>query len=147
MASRQSHLTRHGCVTRRIGYRQMHLFDTSAWFDYLQAKPWAKPLKRIVDSDEPLLLSAINLVELYSKYFERSAEEAEEVKNVMLARCKLIDVNKEIALEASSLKAKYHLALADSLILATARVHDATLVTFDSDFEGLKGVWLVKRRN
>ncbi len=32
------------------------------------------------------------------------------------------------------------LALADSIILATAHAHDAELWTQDSDFEGLEGV-------
>jgi predicted nucleic acid-binding protein len=36
--------------------------------------------------------------------------------------------------------------MADSIVLATARVHDATLWTQDADFEGLAGVRYRARR-
>ena len=42
-----------------------------------------------------------------------------------------------LALEAADLSLAHGLAMADSLVYATARRFGATLVTSDSDFEGL----------
>ena len=52
----------------------------------------------------------------------------------------LAELDDQLALEAAELSADTKLALADSIILATARVQDAELWTQDSDFEGLEGV-------
>ena len=52
----------------------------------------------------------------------------------------VIDLDDRIALEAAELSAATKLALADSIILATAQVHGAGLWTQDADFEGLEGV-------
>ncbi len=122
------------------------ILDSSVWFDYFLGKPWAKKFKSLVDSNETILISSVNLIEVYSKYLLKNPDEAEEKKNFMLSRCKLVEVNKEIALEASELKSKHSLALADSIILATARLNNAKVLTFDSDFIGLQGVEVIKRR-
>ncbi len=124
----------------------MYLLDSSAWIDYFIGAPWSRAIAPIVRSSEPILLSAINLVEVYGKYLERSESEAEKIKAILLSRCRLVDVNREIALDAAVLKARHRLAIADAIILATARAHGAPLLTFDSDFQGLKGARVLKRR-
>ena len=52
----------------------------------------------------------------------------------------MVDLDDQLALEAAELSIETKLALADSVILATAYAHDAELWTQDSDFEGLEGV-------
>ncbi|MDO8479587.1 MAG: PIN domain-containing protein [Candidatus Rokubacteria bacterium] len=48
----------------------------------------------------------------------------------------LAPVDEPLALEAADLSLAHGLAMADSLVDATARRFGATLVTRDSDFEG-----------
>ncbi|MBI5035744.1 type II toxin-antitoxin system VapC family toxin [Candidatus Micrarchaeota archaeon] len=124
----------------------MPFLDSSVWFSYFFGESGGKQAKDIIESDEPILLSVINLIEIYSKYLLRSPLDAEEKRNFLLSRCELVGVSKDIALEASRLKAKHQLAIADAIILATAQLNKATLITTDKDFEGLKGVRLLKRR-
>jgi predicted nucleic acid-binding protein len=50
------------------------------------------------------------------------------------------ELDNQLALEAAELSVDAKLALADSIILATARAHDAELWTQDSDFDGMDGV-------
>lgn len=45
-----------------------------------------------------------------------------------------------LAIVAARLGLEHRLPLADSIVYATARAHDATLWTMDADFEGLEGV-------
>lgn len=47
---------------------------------------------------------------------------------------------------AARLSADLCLPMADSIILATARAHDAVLWTQDADFEGIEGVCYTPRR-
>jgi predicted nucleic acid-binding protein len=52
----------------------------------------------------------------------------------------IVELTPPIALDAARTSASLGLPMADSIILATARVHQATLWTQDSDFEGIEGV-------
>jgi toxin FitB len=58
----------------------------------------------------------------------------------------LVDLDAAIALRAASISVNSGLPMADSVILATARAHDATLWNQDSDFEGMEGVRYVEKR-
>lgn len=51
-----------------------------------------------------------------------------------------------LAVAAAALGLEAHLAMADSIILATARVFGAELWTQDADFEGMPGVKYQKKR-
>jgi len=53
---------------------------------------------------------------------------------------RVVDLDPSLCLEAAELSVQHRLPMADSLILASARQHRATLWTQDSDFEGLDGV-------
>ncbi len=49
-----------------------------------------------------------------------------------------------LALEAADVALEYGLAMADSIIFATASRHEAEIVTGDADFDGLPGVTLIR---
>jgi len=51
-----------------------------------------------------------------------------------------VGLSADLALSAAKLGIEHRLPLADSVILATARLHQATLWTQDGDFEGLDNV-------
>jgi predicted nucleic acid-binding protein len=52
----------------------------------------------------------------------------------------VVDLDARLALNAARLGIDMKLPMADSVVLATARLHGATLWTQDSDFETLAGV-------
>jgi predicted nucleic acid-binding protein len=66
----------------------------------------------------------------------------EDALNVVgaMRRGTIVDLDDRIALEAAELSAETRLAMADSILLATARAHDADFWTQDADFEGIEGV-------
>jgi predicted nucleic acid-binding protein len=53
---------------------------------------------------------------------------------------KIIDLNSNIAMDASKLSLQHNLPMADSIILATARVYDCVIWTQDLDFQHIEGV-------
>ncbi len=124
----------------------MHFLDSSAWMAYFFGEPGGRQIAAMVDSNEPILLSVINLAEIYSQFLMKSAADSEEKRMFLMTRCQLADVTDEIAMEAARIKAKHRLALADALLLATGRTHSCPMQTFDSDFQGLKGARVLKRR-
>jgi predicted nucleic acid-binding protein len=54
-----------------------------------------------------------------------------------LRRATIVPVDASLALEAADVSLALGLAMADSMVYATARRHRAKLVTADQDFEGL----------
>jgi predicted nucleic acid-binding protein len=58
----------------------------------------------------------------------------------LMQQGRVVSLDVSIALEAARVSNAYKLPLADSIILATAQAHNATLWTQDSDFEGLPSV-------
>ena len=53
-------------------------------------------------------------------------------------------MDESLALEAADISLAYGLAMADSLVYATARRHGARLVTADADFQGLPDAIVVR---
>lgn len=61
-----------------------------------------------------------------------------------LRRATIAPVDESLALEAADVSLTHGLAMADSLVYATARRFGATLVTGDKDFEGLPDAVVVR---
>jgi predicted nucleic acid-binding protein len=51
-----------------------------------------------------------------------------------------------VALSAAKISIELKLPMADSIILATARVHEAVVWTQDEDFDGIEGVQYIKKQ-
>ena len=61
-----------------------------------------------------------------------------------LRRATIAPVDEPLALEAADLSLAHGLAMADSLVYATARRFGATLVTADADFDGLPDTVVIR---
>jgi predicted nucleic acid-binding protein len=91
-----------------------------------------------------LLVSVIEVYEVY-KVIRRDLSEERAVEAVSaLRRATIAPVDETLALEAADLSLAHGLAMADSLVYATARRHGATLVTGDNDFDGLPDTIVVR---
>ncbi|HEX2482180.1 MAG TPA: type II toxin-antitoxin system VapC family toxin [Methylomirabilota bacterium] len=122
----------------------MILVDSSGWIEYLADRPRAARFARYLEGSEPLLVSAIEIYEVY-KVIRRDLSEERALEAVTaLRRATIAPVDESLALEAADLSLAHGLAMADSLVYATARRHGATLVTADADFEGLTAAIVVR---
>jgi predicted nucleic acid-binding protein len=61
-----------------------------------------------------------------------------------MRRATIVPVDESLALEAADASLAHGLAMADSLVYATARRHGARLVTADVDFEGLPETLVIR---
>ena len=118
----------------------MNVVDSSGWIEYLSGGANAAFFRKPIESEDPLLVPSLSLFEVYRHMLRHiGREEALQVVAAM-RRGVLIELDDGLALEAAELSVTTKLALADSIILATAYANDAALWTQDSHFEGLKGV-------
>jgi predicted nucleic acid-binding protein len=124
----------------------MNVVDSSAWLEYLSDGPNAKVFSAAIEATAKLVVPVVTIYEVYKKVkLEVGEDKAIEAVAVM-SRGRVVDVDVSVALEAADVSLAEKLAMADSIILATARLHQATLWTQDAHFDGLVGVKFVKKR-
>jgi toxin FitB len=120
----------------------MNLVDSSGWLEYFADGPNAGFFAPAIEDAEALLVSAINLYEVFKRVLQQRDEDNALKAIAVMGQGRIVPVDDTIALSAAGLSVRYRLPMADSLILATARAHDAILWTQDADFVGLPAVRL-----
>ena len=118
----------------------MNVVDSSAWLEYFADGPNAEDFAPIVKDTGRLLVPSITVYEVFKRIrAQRDSEVALRAVSQM-RRGRVVDLDADLAVAAADLSAELQLPLADSVILATARLTEATLWTQDADFEGLDDV-------
>ncbi len=118
----------------------MNVVDSSAWLEYLAAGPNAAYFAAAIENTSELIVPTISLYEVFKRVMQqRSENEALQVIAVM-QQGRVAELDQRIALEAAHLSIVHALPMADSVMLATARVNGATLWTKDAHFKGIKNV-------
>ena len=118
----------------------MKLLDSSGWIEYFKDGKNAALFGKLVIGQEPLLVPTICLLEV-ERYVRRTRGEVEARETVaLMRRGEIAPLDEETASMAARLGLEHKLALADSVFLATARRHRATVWTQDVDFKGLLDV-------
>jgi predicted nucleic acid-binding protein len=118
----------------------MNVVDSSAWLEYFADGPNAEEFAAPIQDADTLIVPSIALFEVFKRIrTQRDSEIALRAVSQM-RRGKVVDLDADLAVAAADLSADLKLALADSIILATAREFEATVWTQDIDFEGLEGV-------
>jgi len=111
------------------------LIDSWAWIEYWKGGKCSEAAAKYIEGRDQAVVSAINLAEVYH-WILRSYDEriAERKAATIEKRCFVIPVDKTVAVEAARIKRGRGLALADGIVLATARLSGAKIVTGDEDF-------------
>jgi predicted nucleic acid-binding protein len=118
----------------------VNVVDSSAWLEYFAGAPNAGFFAAAIEDERRLLVPSICLYEVF-KLINRQVGKKEALeKTAAMRQGKVIDLSASLAVYAASLSLKHHIAMADSVVLATAQSHRATLWTQDSDFEKLPSV-------
>jgi toxin FitB len=118
----------------------VNLVDSSGWIEVIAGAPGADFFAPVLGVFEELLVPRICMVEV-ARYFYRERGEHEALQAMaQMRQGKIVEINDDILMGAAQLGKEHRLPLADSLVLATARVYGAMVWTQDSDFEGIEGV-------
>lgn len=124
----------------------MNVVDSSAWLEYFADGPNASLFSKPIQATESLLVPSLALYEVFKRVSElRSEDEALRIVAVM-EQGKVIDLDRATALEAARLSILHGIAMADSIMLATAQRNHAVLWTQDSDLEGMRGTRYYPKR-
>lgn len=117
-----------------------YALDTSALIAFFQDEPGAAKVQELLtearQAEHPLLLSVVNWGELYYVAWQRMGEAAAQQRVQEIARLpiELVDVDRETALLAATLKAQHKLPYTDGFAAALAMQRKAVVVTADRHF-------------
>ncbi len=118
----------------------MNVVDSSGWLEYFANGANAEFFAPAIQEERKLLVPVICLFEVFKRLHQQRGKEDALQGISQLYRGQIIPISDEIALLGAQAALKYRLAMADSIIYATARVYNATLWTQDAHFAGLEGV-------
>ena len=124
----------------------MNLVDSSGWLEYFADGKNASFFAPAIENTKLLLVSAVNCYEVFKRIAQQRDEDAAMQAVAVMQEGAVVDVSADLAIVAAKIALDSKLALADGVILATARLHRATVWTQDPDFEDIAGVKYVARR-
>lgn len=124
----------------------MNVVDSPGWPEHLAGSEHAAFFAPAIRDSERLIVPTICVYEVFKHLSLQRGEDAALEAVGVLYSGQVADVTAQIALHAAQLSIEHKLPVADSLILATARLHQATLWTQDRHFAGLAGVEYIEKQ-
>jgi predicted nucleic acid-binding protein len=124
----------------------MNVVDSSGWLEYFADGPNAAVFAKPIEATRSLLVPTLSLFEVFKRVTQQRSEDDALRAIAVMEQGRVVDLDRATALEAARLSIEHGIAMADSVMLATAYRHRATLWTQDSDFEGLQGARYFAKR-
>ena len=124
----------------------MNVVDSSGWLEYFADGLNADFFAPAVENVAELVVPSISIYEVFKRVLQQRDESDALQAVAVMQQGTVVDLDAAIALNAAKLSVGLRLPMADSVMLATARAHDATLWTQDSDFRTFEGVQYVEKR-
>lgn len=124
----------------------MNVVDSSGWLEYFADGPNAAFFAPAIEDTRELVVPTLSVYEVFKRTcLLRDEGEALQVVAAM-QQGRVVDLTADLAVSAAELSIIERLPLADSVMLATARAHDATFWTQDKDFENVQGVRYIETK-
>jgi len=118
----------------------MNIIDSSLWLEYFSGILKNNFIIEIIEESESQFVPSICIYEVYKRILIDKDEYSALAAVSFMQNAAIIDLNQNIAILAAQLGKKHKLPMADSIIYATAVLHDAEIYTQDKHFENLDRV-------
>ena len=125
----------------------MNVVDSSGWLEYFADAPNADFFAPAIENASELVVPSLSIYEVFKRVLQQRGEDDALQAVGVMAQGLIVDLNMEIAINATKISVELRLPMADSIILATARAYSATLWTQDADFQNIEGVQYVEKRS
>ena len=124
----------------------MNVVDSSAWLEYYGDGPNAGGFAAAIEDPEQLAVPTLTVFEVFKRSHQLKGEATALEAIAVMLQGRMVELSASLAIDAAKLSLETGLALADSIILATARVEDAVLWTQDAHFEEFERVEYRKKQ-
>ncbi len=125
---------------------QRAVVDSSGWIEVFTNGPLTDRFLAVLETEASLVVPAISILEVFKWVLREHSEALAIQAGAVMQRGLVVDLDSRLAIAAAQLSHTLRLPMADSIILATARAHQAMLYTMDADFKDLHDVELIMRR-
>jgi predicted nucleic acid-binding protein len=123
----------------------MNVVDSSGWLEYFGKGISGKAFASVIQETDSLVVPTITIYEVFKRILTQRGEDEALSAIGWMSLGQVAVLSQELALSAATLSVEHKLPMADSVILATAQAHRATLWTMDEHFKGLPGVEYIPR--
>lgn len=124
----------------------MNVVDSSGWIEYLTRGPNGPFFLPILRNTQNLIVPTIAIYEVYKRVLLSVGTEAALQITGVMSLAHPVELDRRLALDAAKISIDLKLAMADSIILATARAYHATLWTQDAHFKEIEGVRYIEKK-
>jgi len=124
----------------------MNVVDSSGWLEYFSRGTNASFFSPVVKATDTLVVPTVCMYEVFKRLFTQRGEEGALQAIGIMSLGVIADLTREITVNAAFISSEFKIAMADSIILATARVYNAALWTQDTDFDGINGVQYIEKK-
>jgi len=123
----------------------VNVVDSSAWLEYFADGPNASFFAAPIERPAELLVPTLSLYEVFKRLLQQRGEQVALQAVSAMQQATVVPLDAAIALRAARVSLGRRLAIADSVMLATAEEHEATFWTQDGDFAEIPGVQYIAR--
>ena len=124
----------------------MNVVDSCGWLEYFCDGPNADNFAEPLLNTAELIVPTLCMFEVFKVVLREKGEDAALQAVAIMKQGKEVELNSNIAIQAAKISFDLKMPMADSIILTTARVCQATVWTQDDDFEGIEGVKYFKKQ-
>lgn len=122
-----------------------NVVDSSGWLEYFADASNADFFAPAIENTQNVIVPSITILEVF-KHVLRQCSEKQAFEGIeCMLQGEIVDLNLEISLSAGRLGVLHRIPLADSIILATGLIYNATIWSQDADFKGLPHVKYIKK--
>jgi predicted nucleic acid-binding protein len=123
----------------------MIIVDSCGWLEWFSDGKLADEYKTYLTDQENILIPAIILFEVYKILKREIGEEKALLAAGYMKSSPAISLNETLALAAADISLQENLAMADAIIVATARANNCKIITSDADLKNQPNVTYIPK--
>jgi predicted nucleic acid-binding protein len=124
----------------------MNVVDSSCWLEYLSGSKVGEEVSSTIENIEKLIVPSITIYEVFKKLLIELDEDRALFAAAHMKQGNVIELDSDLAIYAAKIGKEFGLAMADSIIYATAKKHNAKLWTQDKHFKDMENVKYFDKR-
>ena len=118
----------------------MNIVDSSGWLEFFAEGPNADEFSKPLSDTEKLIVPSISIFEVFKVVLRERDEDAALMAASLMGQGKVIDLSFELSIQVAKTSYDFKIPMADSIILTTATLYEATVWTQDADFKNFNNV-------
>lgn len=119
---------------------ELFVVDSSGWLEYLTEDSKASAFGHYLESESSVLVPPLVIFEVYKHLARHRGRSVADRFMSQALHHRVVPFDETVALAAANLSVEHRLHGPAAILYATARVHQAHLVTSDTHLRGLPGV-------